>query len=414
MLTTLRQRDFALLWFGGLISLTGSWVLQVALPFHVYQITGSALTAGVMVIAHTLPAVLLGSLAGVFVDRWNRKRTMIVVNLIQGLSLVPLFWVRSSEWVWLVYLVAFTGSAVSQFFAPAENALLPRLVSGEHLVTANSLNALNNNLAMLVGPAVGGLVMGMVGLTGVVFLNSASYVIAAVLISLVACSSELETEACRAPFSRGWASMTTWADVWREWLAGLRTVRMNRSVAGVFIATGAVALGEGILGVLLIPFLELLGGGVQEFGWLLTIRGIGGLVGGFIVGHMGNRLKPTALFPLSLAAIGGLGLVMFNLPVLLIALVILFLCGIPAMGAQVSSQTLLQTKVDAQYQGRVFGAYGTTTALLLLGGQGLAGALGACLGTVPMLNANACLYISAALIALVMLRGVVARNEVGA
>lgn len=200
--------------------------------------------------------------------------------------------------------------------------------------------------------------------------------------------------------------MAIWGNMWRDWLTGLQTVKRNRVVAGVFIAAGAVALGEGILGVLLIPFLESLGGGVQEFGWLLTVRAIGGLIGGLLVSHIGNRVSPTTLFPLSLVAIGGLGLVMFNSPLLLVALVTLFLMGIPATGAQVSSQTLLQTGANPRYQGRVFGAYGATTAFLLLGGQGLAGALGAYLGTVPMLNTNACLYILAALLASAMLQGV--------
>lgn len=148
----------------------------------------------------------------------------------------------------------------------------------------------------------------------------------------------------------------------------------------------------------------MLGGGAREFGWLLTIRGVGGLLGGLIVGHAGSALKPARLFPLSLIIAGVLGLVMFNFPVLLLALAILFLWGTPAMGAQVSSQTLLQTGVPGQYQGRIFGAYGTTSALLLLCGQGLASALGNCLGTVPMLNVDAGLYVLARLMALAMLR----------
>lgn len=190
-------------------------------------------------------------------------------------------------------------------------------------------------------------------------------------------------------------------------------MRRNQSAAGVFIATGAAALGEGILGVLLIPFRVLLESGVQEYGSLLTVRGAGGLVGGLIVGLIGDRIRLSALFPLSLVIIGGLGLVMFNLRTFVVALVVLFLVGIPAMGAQVSSQTLLQTSVEAQYHGRVFGVYGTISALFMLSGQGLAGALGMSLGTVPLLNVNACLYLSAALVALFMLRGAGTGNEEG-
>src|SRR4030042_1604111 len=115
MIATLRQRNFALLWFGGLISMTGDMVLYIALPYHVYHLTGSALSTGLMFIAGTLPGVLFGSMAGVFVDRWNRQRTMIVVSILQSLCLLFLILVRSVEWLWVVYLVSFIEAVLSQF-----------------------------------------------------------------------------------------------------------------------------------------------------------------------------------------------------------------------------------------------------------------------------------------------------------
>src|ERR671938_1768072 len=133
MLATLRRRDFALVWLAGLISMMGDWVLFVALPIYVYQLTGSALATSVMFASQMVPALLLGSVAGVFVDRWDRKRTMVVANLLLAFGLLPLFAVRSAEWLWLVYLVGFVESAIVQFFKPAERALLPQLVAEEHL-----------------------------------------------------------------------------------------------------------------------------------------------------------------------------------------------------------------------------------------------------------------------------------------
>src|SRR5919198_1112108 len=86
MIATLRQRNFALLWFAGLISLAGDWMLIVALPIYVYQLTGSTLATSTMFIAGRLPTLLFGSVAGVFVDRWDRKRTMVVANLLLALG----------------------------------------------------------------------------------------------------------------------------------------------------------------------------------------------------------------------------------------------------------------------------------------------------------------------------------------
>src|SRR5918998_1762782 len=88
LLATLRRRDFARLWFGGLVSMSGDWMLLVALPIYVYQRTGSALATGAMFTAGLLPTVLFGSVAGVFVDRWDRKKTMVWANVLMALSIL--------------------------------------------------------------------------------------------------------------------------------------------------------------------------------------------------------------------------------------------------------------------------------------------------------------------------------------
>ena len=98
--------------------------------------------------------MLLGSVAGIFVDRWNRRTTLIVTNLLLGVraAAAP----RGESTLWLVYPVILVSATLSQFSEPAENAFLPRLVPSDDLIAANSLNAWNNNLARLVGPALGG------------------------------------------------------------------------------------------------------------------------------------------------------------------------------------------------------------------------------------------------------------------
>jgi MFS family permease len=404
MLAILRRRDFGLLWFGGLISISGSWVLHAALPFYVYDLTGSALATGVMFIVRTLPSVLFATVAGVYVDRWDRKRTMVIANLFQASLLLLLLTLIPSEWLWVVYLVAFIESTVAQFFIPAENAMLPRLVGEEHLIAANSLSALKNNLGMLIGPAIGGALMELLGLTSVVLVDSASYLIAGLMISSIRWPSTPTTDLVKTMDTARSAEIVTpfWVALWQEWLAGLRLMRKDRLTAAVFVATGIAMLGEGILIVLLVPFVELLQGGALELGWLLTVRGLGGLVGGLVVGRLGNALKPSRVFSLSLGIMGLLGLMMYNVPTLIVALAAIFLIGVPAMGAHASSQTLLQSGVADCYLGRIFGALGMTVGLATLGGQGLASVLGDRLGIVVMLNASGGLYVLAGVVALNM------------
>src|SRR5918995_5065270 len=115
MLAVLRQRGFFLLWSGGVLSVIGDFFLFVALPFFVYERTGSTLATGAVFIAETLPRLLFGSVAGVFVDRWDRRKTMILSDLSRALILLPLLLVAAGGPLVLVYVVAFIEASVSMF-----------------------------------------------------------------------------------------------------------------------------------------------------------------------------------------------------------------------------------------------------------------------------------------------------------
>ena len=411
MLAVLRQRNFALVWAGGLISYTGDWLLFVGLPLFVYQLTGSTLATGAAVMVRVLPRLVLGSVAGVFVDRWDRRRTMIAANLLLGFCLLPLLAVRSVEWLWVLYLVSFVQSVLAQFLGPAENALLPRLVDEELLVPANALNGMNDNLARLVGPPIGGLVVGVWGLGGAALLDAASFFVAAGLVALVV----VDGRAARAVTPEATAELTAeasrvgpFAAVWREWRAGLALVRRTPLLRSLFIVLGVSLVADSILTALLIPFIEdEVGGGAQALGGLLTIRGVAGLLGGVVIGWVGPRVPPARLLGVSLVGVGLLFLVQVNYPAVWLVAALLLLSGPFIIGWLTSQQTLLQTGSPDEYRGRVFGAYGTTASLTLLVGSGLASALGEAVGIVPLLNASALLYVAAGVVALVLLRGVV-------
>src|SRR5262249_48630139 len=106
MIALFRQRNFALLWTGGFISQTGGWLLLIGLPIAVYLLTGSALVTSTVFIVDLVPPLLFGPLAGVLVDRWNRRRILIVVNLLQALVLLPLLTVHGKNDLWIVYAVS--------------------------------------------------------------------------------------------------------------------------------------------------------------------------------------------------------------------------------------------------------------------------------------------------------------------
>src|ERR1051325_3978219 len=117
--------------------MTGDWLLWVGLAYSVYALTGSTLASAAALLSAFVPQVLVGSVAGVFVDRWDRKRTMVVTNCLLAVGLVPLLLVSGDGRIWLVYVVLAVQSCLEVFFAPAEQAFLPNVVEDADLVAAN-------------------------------------------------------------------------------------------------------------------------------------------------------------------------------------------------------------------------------------------------------------------------------------
>jgi MFS family permease len=252
---------------------------------------------------------------------------------------------------------------------------------------------------MLIGPAIGGTLMGIAGLTSVVLFDSASYLVAGVMIFLISWKPEIIS---KEPETIG--AFRAWSDIWRDWIDGLKIVAKSRPIATVFIAVIIAMLGEGIIQALLVLFVKLLNGGAMEFGWLLTLRGLGGLLGGLIFGRIGTTVPPYRIFPWTLVGMGLLLLVMFNNQILGLALILLCLIGILAIGANVTSTTMLQNTTPNSFLGRIFGALGMTSALMILLGQGTASILADRWGVVLLLNIGAGFYIFSGVIPFAMLR----------
>jgi len=408
----LRRRNVALLWVGGLTSSVGSSMLFIALPFYVYARTHSALATGAMFIAEMAPAVLLGSVAGVFVDRWDRRRAMIAADLARAALLLLLLAVDTRDRLWIIYAVAAVESALTQFFTPAAGALLPRLVEGRALVAANSLNALSVNLTRLVAPSLGGAVLGLLGLPSVVLADSASYVVSGLLVALIRPPQDATAPASRAAHAHPEAT-AAWARAWREWRDGLGVIRRDRVLATLFLVRAASAVAQGIFIVLLVPFVkDVLLGGAVVLGWLVTAQGMGGLVGGLVGGRVSRAVAPGRIVGVALLVVGASSLVTFTLPVLPLTLPVLpltlaaFVLGgtaIVVMGT--NQQALLQSRVDDRYLGRVLGAIGTTGALLTLLGTGAASAVGGRLGAVAGLDLACGFWLIAGVLAVALLPG---------
>lgn len=398
MITVLRNRNFCLLWSGGLISMIGTWMLLAALPFYVYEVTGSALATSGLLMAYLAPGVLFGSVAGVFVDRWDRKRVLVIGNLIQAVIIPLLLLVDAYGWIWLIYVVAFAESTVSFFLSPAENALLPTLVDEEYLVSANSLNAMNDNVARIIGAALGGVLLGLIGFANVVIFDSLSYAIAAILIFFVVAPK------AKAAIEEAAPKVSRWLQVWHEWISGLRLVAEDTILRNLFIVLGIALFGDAILSALLAVFAQDVAGmSATEYGWILTARGIGGIVGAVVIAQIGPKLSNSLMIAGGLAVSGLAILAMVTMPTLAVVVGLMVLGGPAFMGWMISAQTVLQQSTDESFRGRIFGAYGTTSTVLMFVGAGLAGFMADTVGTSMLMAAAAMIYVLAGVVAWILL-----------
>jgi predicted MFS family arabinose efflux permease len=395
VIATLRHRDFALLWTAGLISVAGDFALLIALPLHAYALTGSAIATGGVFAASLLPQVLFGSVAGVFVDRWDRKRTMVAADLLRAALLLPLLAVGSPDLLWLLYLVRAATGVGGLIFDPAESALLPRLVGEEQLVTANALNALNNNIGRLVGPVAGGLLYAGGGLPAVVIVDAASFALSAALIMAIRANARPERD---EPVD----GASAWGRMVNEWRAGLRLVSQDRALRTIFIATGLGLLGEGTFSVGFTPLvIDVLEGGAAGAGVLASAQAIGGLLAGVLVARAALKLSPRVLLAGGMIGLGFTDLGVANAALLAppgpaamaVGSTFMLLAGFPVVSSLAARDGLLQSLTADAFRGRVFGALGAIQGLAILVGLTVGAVAIDAIGVVPVVSLGAAMWI---------------------
>ncbi len=363
MLAMLRNRNFALLWLGSITSLLGDWLLIIALPLYVYQRTGSALATGALAITETLPSLLFGSFAGVFVDRWNRKWTMIISDLLRAGALLPLFLIHGQDQIWIAYIFAFLQATISQFFTPAQGALIPLLIREEEITTANSLNSLGSQVTRVLGPLASGVLFGLFGLQWVIWIDCFAYLFSALMSFMVMVPAlSMQTAPSTQP-------QEAQANPGVEWIRGLKLIVSERIVY-LFIISGIAMVGDGFVRAISTPFLsQVASGNAIVLSWMVTAQGIGAILGALLLSRISRALSTIKLLAISAIAIGFLGSVEALMPLVIVVTICSFLIGPPIVFFFVSIFTELQKKVSDRYRGRIIGTNGTTNMLLYLVGM---------------------------------------------
>ena len=383
MPSVLAHPNFRLFWAGGMLSVAGDWMLLTALPFYVYSLTGSAAATSAMYVAYGVPRLLLGLLGGTLVDRFDRRRTMIVCDLSRSVLLLPLLFVDTRSTLWILLVVSAVQSAIGQLFFPARHALLPGLVPLDTRVRANSLDSLSMGITRLVGPISGGAVLAGFGINAVVVIDAVSFSLSALLLWRM-----------RVPLSIARAPGRSRRSVGADLLSGIRLCWHKRVVRGILALSGAVMVGYGLVSVLTVVFVRAdLGAGAAAFGWMLAAQGIGITVAGLLGARLGPQVPATWLYVGGLVLVGASMLVAFQSRTLTPALIAFGFSGAGLSSWMIGERTLLQAAVPARHLGRAFGAYNTVTSVLMLAGTMAAGVVGHAWGARPVLTVAAALYL---------------------
>src|SRR5262245_16267660 len=345
-LRAFRHRNYRLFFAGQLTSLVGTWMQTVAQSWLVYRLTGSATLLGVVGFASQFPIFLLSPVAGAVADAYPRRYTMIVIQSLMMLLAFPLAALTLMDriQVWEITVLAILLGVVNAFDIPVRQSFIAEMVGRDDLINAIALNSSMMNGARIVGPAVAGVLVGLVGEGWCFLLNGLSYL--AVIIGLI-----FITEGNSAPREDVGSRREAIVE-------GFRFVVHTHPVRALLLLLGLVSL-MGMPYSVLMPIFadEILKGGPQALGVLMGAAGLGALLGAVLLaGRQGIRgLGTWVMF----ACAGfGVSLILFSLSrTFWLSTLLLVPVGFSMMVQMASSNTLIQSMVPDRLRGRVMAVY---------------------------------------------------------
>jgi MFS family permease len=340
----LHSRRFLVFTAGQFVSRSGDALSSVASLWLVLDLSGNNALASTTALAFQfLPFLLFGVIAGVLVDRWDRRWTMIIADSLRGLIIltVPILHATGSVEVWHVVLVGFAITSIGRLFTPARQAFLPELVEEAQLVRANAITEGSNQAAFVLGPALGGILVGVVGAANVFYFDAATFFVSAASLLLV-----------RVPASRKTGRRTS---IWREAKDGVSFVRGHPVLlmAGGLSLMGTFAFAP-VPALLPVLVRGELAGTSRAFGILMACFFVGSVAGATVIARLGKRLHRGRTMIVTITAVGLATLALAGAPTAAIVGLSLALLGGITSGFNVAEFSLLQQQTPPEMRGRVF------------------------------------------------------------
>ncbi len=363
MFAVFRRRDFSLLWSAQLISTAGSALTDLAAAIWVYRETNSALAVGLTLMATAVPSLVVGLLAGVYVDRHDRKRIMIVTCLIQSVIVGALALTVEMDSIVGLYVLILLNAGVKQFFDPAHDSLIPEMASDEELTAANAFLSIAAFGSTAIGFAGAGLLASTIGLTWAFILDAASFLFCAVLLSLMG--------RYPMPIPEDKASV---AVIVANLRVGISTLFSTPIIRSLFIVGAFMFVAFGLWNVLLLPFsIRILGATEFEYGLQEGLTSVGFVVGSLFMARFARLLPEPAWIVISLVGMGIAGIAYALATSVPVAILLVTVSGFLQPPSSVSRSVLLQRNTPREMRGRVFSAFYVMRDVIFLIGMAGAG-----------------------------------------
>ena len=370
MLSALHHRNYRLFFTGQGLSLIGTWMQRIAMSWLVYQLTNSPFLLGFVGFAGQIPTLLLGSIAGVFVDRWSRYRVMLItqtLSMIQA-SLLAVLVLRGSIAVWHIFFLAISLGIINAFDMPARQSFVIDMVEDkEDLSNAIALNALMVNGARLAGPSLAGLAVAAFG-EGICFLLNALSFLAIILALL---GMKIRVSEGERPTARPFEDLKE----------GYRYAFGFAPIRYLLLLLGLVSV-MGMPYTVLMPVFarDVLHGGPHTLGFLMGAVGVGAVIS---AGYLASRKSVMGLGRVIVfgCSMFGLGLITLSLShYVTLSLIAMLVTGFGMLSTMTSCNTILQTIVDEDKRGRVMGFYAMAIMGMTPFGSLMAGSLASHIG----------------------------------
>ena len=405
----IRLRNFRLVWLAQGISDLGDGLTNLTLLLMVNSLTGSTAALALMAIVLAVPPMTIGLVAGVYVDRLDRRKVMLAADLLRVAIVLGFIVVRSADQIWILYLLAFVEATVGTFFTPARTALVPALVPAEGLMAANGLSQASRVIAATMGAAGAGVLFGLAGSAWPAFVaDSLTFGLSFLLILQVRApasdTNPAATSGSAAEAAKGEGEGKN-EGVRAELVGGLRTIAQSPILVGSLISIGVLMLGLGAVNVLFIPL--LIGHLHVAPTWigLVDLAQTSSMVlSALFISRIVGRRKPTSIVTFCLAGTALLVLLLAGTTALWQVLLLLFVVGWLVSPLNAAASTIIQTSVPRRSMGRVGAALNAVMSGASIASMAAAGLLAAILGVQAVLFIAGAVTGASALVAWILFR----------